>query len=117
MGAALKDNFRRHPKLISAFALALALTLFFAVRFVIGFIYWSAHHEEPVRPWMTIGYVGKSWDLNPRIIDETAGLPLPVNGRPFTIKEIAEQRNVPAEDIIKKVEDAVAKLRAEKRHD
>lgn len=117
MIASVRDAYRRHPKLVSAFALALALTLFFAVRFVIGFTYWAAHHEEPIRPWMTIGYVGKSWDLNPRVIDETAGLPLPVDGRPFTIKEIAEQRNVPVEEIIKQVEDAVAKLRAEKAND
>jgi hypothetical protein len=113
----IQDAFRRHPKLVSAFALALALTLFFALRFLTDFIYWSQHHEEPIRPWMTIGYVGKSWDLNPRIIDETAGLPLPVDGRPFTIQEIADERGVPPADIIKKVEEAIAKLKAEKKHD
>jgi hypothetical protein len=109
------DTFRKHPYLASAFALTSALALFFAIRIAIDVIYWSAHENEPVRPWMTVGYVAKSWDLNPRVIDETAGLPLPVDGRPFTLQEIATQRGVPVEEIIKQIEAAVAQLTARKQ--
>jgi hypothetical protein len=94
-----------------------ALTLFFAIRILSGAIYWSQHKQESVRPWMTIGYIGKSWDLPPRVIDETAGLPLPVDGRPFTIQEIADQRGVPPAEIIAQVEQAIAKLKAEQKYD
>ncbi|TXH99510.1 MAG: hypothetical protein E6Q76_19800, partial [Rhizobium sp.] len=62
----LKMVFTKHPRLASALLVASALTLFFAARFFYGVVYWSQHHEEPIRPWMTVGYVGKSWDLNPR---------------------------------------------------
>ncbi|MGB8817675.1 MAG: hypothetical protein WCC66_07105 [Rhizobiaceae bacterium] len=101
--------------LISAFMLASLVALFFAARFLAGVVYWQSHENEPVQPWMTIGYVGKSWDLNPRVIDETAGLPLPIKGRPFTLQEIADQRGVPVSDIIAEVEAAVAKLKGEQK--
>jgi hypothetical protein len=113
----LRENmltiFKRHPLLAGGFALASLLVLFFAGHFVYNVIYWSAHQNETVKPWMTVGYVGRSWDLNPRLIDETAGLPLPVAGQPFTMQEVAAQRGVPVSEVIAKVEAAVAKLKAE----
>lgn len=99
------------------FLLALAVTLFFLGRIVVSAIYWSAHAEEPIRPWMTVGYIGHSWDLPAREIDERAGLPLPVEGRPFTLQEIAADRGVPVEEIIALVEATVAEMRAERRDD
>ena len=106
-----KQLYQRHPLLMSAFLMTSLLALFFAGRFLFGVIYWQSHENEPIRPWMTVGYVGKSWDLNPRVIDDAAGLPLPVNGRPFTLQEIADQRGVPVSQIIAEVEAAVAKLK------
>jgi hypothetical protein len=107
--------FAKHPKLVSALLVATLLTAFFAFRFIYGIVYWSQHREEPIRPWMTIGYVGKSWDVSPRAIDDIAGLPKPVEGRPYTLQEIADQRGVPVDDIIHQVEAAITKLRTEKR--
>ena len=102
---------RRHPWLTSALALAVVLTLFFAGRFVIGAVYWAQHQQEPIRGWMTVGYIGKSWNLDPREIDAVAGFPLP-QGHPLTLEEIARQRNAPVADIIAQAEAAVAKLQA-----
>ena len=109
---ALKSLFRRHPWLVSALAVAIALALFFAVRFTAGVVYWSLHHQEPVRAWMTVRYIGKSWELNPRVVSTTAGLPDPVRGHPVTLAEIAQQRGVPVEDVIADVEVAIARLQA-----
>jgi hypothetical protein len=61
---------------------------------------------------MTVGYVGRSWDLNPREIDRLAGLPVPEKGRPLTLAEIAADRGVPVEEIIARVEAAIAELGA-----
>ncbi len=110
----LKNLYQRHKRLVSALALATALTLFFAVRFLTDFIYWSNHRQEPIARWMTIGYVGKSWGLNPRLLDKEAGFPLPA-GHPFTLNEIAAQRGVPVSEIIKQAEAAIAKLKAEEK--
>jgi hypothetical protein len=104
---------RARPWLTSAFLLACALTLFFAGRFTVQTIYWASHQEEPIRPWMTVGYVARSWGLEPREIDRVAGLPFPeVKGRPQPLSEIASDQGVPVEEIIARVEAAVTELRA-----
>ena len=102
---------RRHPWLTSALVLAVALTLFFAVRFAVGVVYWAQHRQDPISGWMTVGYIGRSWQLDPREIDAVAGFPLP-QGHPLTLEEIARQRAVPVAEIIAQAEAAVAKLQA-----
>ncbi len=104
--------FRRHPILVSSLGLAALVTAFFAIRFVTELVYWSAHRDEPVRAWMTVGYIGRSWDLDPRVIDAEAGLPLPVD-HPLTLSEIARQRGVPVGEIIAAVEETLARLKVD----
>jgi hypothetical protein len=105
---------RARPWLTSAFLLACALTLFFAVRFTVQTIYFAAHQDEEIQPWMTVGYIARSWDLNGREIDALAGLPLPeVKGRPQPLSEIAADRGVPVSEVIAEVEVAIETLRAE----
>ena len=107
--------FRRHPVLVSSLALTTAIAVFFAVRFVLGVAYWSAHQNEPVQPWMTLGYVGHSYHLDPREIGALLGLAPPEGGHPPTIDEIARQRGVPVHVIIEEVEKAIATLKAEQK--
>ncbi len=108
----MKSAFRRHPLLVSAFVLFTLLALVFAGRLAFRLSYWSTHQNETVAEWMTIGYVGHSWHLDPRAIDAAAGLPPPA-GHPLTLAEIAAERGVPVERIIADVEAAIAKLQAE----
>lgn len=101
-----------HPRLLLAFALAAGLAMFFAGRLVWATLYWAEHREEAVQPWMTVGYIGHSWQLDPREIDRRAGLP-PPEGHPMTLQEIARARGVPVAGVIAQVEAAIAALRAE----
>ena len=111
----MKKLWRTRPWLTSAFLLACAVTLFFLLRLVVQTVYWQTHKEVPVQPWMTVGYVARSWGLDPRALDAKAGLPLPeVNDHPQPLAEIAQDRGVPVENIIAEVEAAVAALRAER---
>jgi len=107
---------RHHPWLALAFVLALGLTAFFGVRFVRHAIYWSdpAHRNEQVAGWMTVGYIARSWGLDPHDIDAEAGLPRPdqtATGRPMTLQQIADERGVPVGEVIADVEGAIARLR------
>ncbi len=103
---------RKRPVLTTAFLLAVTLTLFFVVRIVVQAVYWQTHQDVAVEPWMTVGYVARSWDLDPRALDRLAGLPLPeVKGRPQPLSEIAKDRGVPVSKIIGDVENAVTLLR------
>ncbi|MES2144672.1 MAG: hypothetical protein V4516_09995 [Pseudomonadota bacterium] len=109
----LRRLWRMRPYLTSAFLLACAVTLFFAGSVVYQAVYWSFHREMAVQPWMTVGYVARSWGLDPREMDRLAGLPLPeVKGHPQPLREIARDRGVPVEDIIAEVERVITRMRA-----
>lgn len=104
---------RMRPYLTSAFVLACAVTLFFIGRVVYSGIYWANHQDDPIKTWMTVGYIARSWDLNGREINAIAGLPLPeVKGHPQPLREIARDRGVPVEEVIAEVMQAIAILRA-----
>lgn len=107
----MRALFRTHPVLVSAIGVFALLTVLFAARLIYGVIYWSAHENEPIQPWMTVGYVGRSWDLSPRELDAEAGLPLP-EGHPLTLAEIAKTRGVPVSEVIADLQDAIATLKA-----
>ena len=103
---------RARPWLTLAFLLACAVTLFFAGRLVVYTAYWSTHRELPVEPWMTAGYVARSWDLDPRALEAAAGLPPPQDrGHPQPLAEIARDRGQPVEELIAEVRAAIATLR------
>jgi len=110
--ATLGAIFRRHPVLVSSLALTTAIALFFLVRFALGVAYWSAHQNVPVQPWMTLGYVGHSYHLDPRAIAEILGVGPPEKGHPPTIGELATQRGVPVDQLIREIEQAIATLKA-----
>ena len=101
---------------MTGFLLAAAVTLFFLFRIVSSAIYWSdpAHHNETVKPWMTMGYIAHSWHLDPARIDLLAGLPSPKDHGPWTIEQIAKARGVETDAIIRQVNDAIAQLAREK---
>lgn len=104
---------RARPWLTSAFVLSCAVTLFFAGRLIFFTAYWATHREMPVEPWMTVGYVARSWGLDPRALDAASGLPEPeVKGRPQPLAEIARDRGVPVAEVIADVEAALLDLRA-----
>jgi hypothetical protein len=110
----MKHLFRNHPIAVSGFIVAAAVTLFFLFRIVASALYWSdpAHQNETVKAWMTVGYIAKSWGLNPREIDVLAGLPTPEEHGPWTIREIAAARGVEVQVVIDQVNASIAALRA-----
>lgn len=104
---------RRHPVLSGAFLLAVLLAFAFAGSLLWRLASWEVHEEEPLAPWMTVRYIGRSWDVSPREIHALAGLPRPEEARrPLTLGEIAERRGVPVEEVIAEVDAALRILRA-----
>jgi hypothetical protein len=79
----MRSLWRQHPWAPSGFALATLVTLFFLVRLAVQAVYWSdpAHRNMVPQPWMTVGYIGRSWGLDPAAIDRKAGFPSPVRAR------------------------------------
>lgn len=56
---------REQRVVMVAFVLALALTGFFGGRIVVSALYWAnpAHHRQDPEPWMTPGYLARSWQV------------------------------------------------------
>jgi hypothetical protein len=71
-------------------ALALLVTLFFAVRLVVHAVYWSQHRDAELADWMTIGYVAQSYDIERDNLARAVGLE-PGSCRHPTIAEIARR--------------------------
>lgn len=111
MIAALRAVLRRHPVVGGAFLLALAATVFFAVRTVIFTVYWSdpTHRFQPLEGWMTPRYVAHSWELPPEALAEVIGEP-PPSRRRMTLDDIAQERGVPLETLIAEI---TARLQAQ----
>lgn len=110
---ALARLWRDHRIAVLAFLAALAVTLFFAVRFVLFAVYWTdpAHRNQVPEGWMTPGYVARSWHIPRGALLAELNLPLK-SDRPHSFEEIAETRGVPLSQVLGEVSAAIAVLRA-----
>ncbi|MCU0832285.1 MAG: hypothetical protein MUC58_12380 [Rhizobiaceae bacterium] len=107
----LIDTMVASPRLSAAFILFSLIALAFAASLAVKAVRHSGTETEPIRPWMTVGYIARARGLDPRRIDAIADLPTPVDGRPLTLEDIAAMRGVPVDEVIGQVRDAVQSLR------
>jgi hypothetical protein len=95
--------------ILLAFLLVLLFTGFFVVRTVQRAVYWRHHHDERIRPWMSIGYIARSHRVPPQKLYAALGLPFKPDRRP--IREIAREQNMPVDEVIAVLEKAIADAR------
>jgi hypothetical protein len=97
--------------LLAIFLLAIVVTGFFAVRTVRRAIYWQAHRDEPIRPWMSVRYVSRSYRVPPELLYRAINLePVPHDRRP--LREIAREQKRPVETLIIELQEAIKSFRA-----
>lgn len=101
---------RRQLYLLIGLLLALLITLFFGARAVRRFR--DRPTDEPIREWMNIPYVAHSYHVPPDLLFQALNLPAerPPNRRP--ISRIAKELNLTSDEVIKRLEEAIAKERA-----
>jgi hypothetical protein len=111
MRSTVRVLWKDYKLLFGGFLLAVGVMLFFAVRSIMFAVYWAdpAHREEPIAGWMTPRYVAHSWAVPPTVIREALAIP-PETYR-LTVKDLAEERGVPTEEIVRKIETAIAAFR------
>jgi len=81
-----------------AFLLSLGVALVFIVRAVRPVIYWHYHQDEPIRGWMTMGYVAHSYHIPRSVVHSALGLPdKPPDKRP--LRKIAKAQNRSMDEI------------------
>ncbi|MGH1354203.1 MAG: hypothetical protein ACRBBS_03885 [Thalassovita sp.] len=98
--APLRFLWDHHKPTLLLLVLALAVALFFALRFVGHALYWHDLRDAnpPIEPWMTPGFIARSWDVPRQDLAQilsTADL----QNRP-TLAEIAKAQGRPTEDLI-----------------
>lgn len=83
-------------------------------------LYWAdpAHHRQIPEPWMTPGYIARSWHLPPETVDAAIGV---TDSRtlfdkgPPTLERIAAQEGVPVGDLIGRLEAVLPEIATEPR--
>jgi hypothetical protein len=83
------------------FAIASGLALFFAGQMISRTIYWAdpAHIRVLPEPWMTPGYVARSWDVTRAEMGIILDTPEPAQ-KGHTLEEIAEDQGRDVEDLM-----------------
>lgn len=95
---------------VLAFFVVVSMTGFFAVRTVRRALYWHNHRDEQIRPWMSIGYVSRSYRVPPHVLYRALGLShRPPDRRP--LREIARAQNRPVEEVVAVLQDAIIHAR------
>lgn len=91
---------------VAALALVVLVTGVFAVRTVRRAIYWRAHREEAIRPWMSIPYIAHSYRVPPHVLYQALGIPQePHDRRP--LKQIAREQKRSVDEVVKVVREAI----------
>jgi hypothetical protein len=92
-----------------AFVLVVCVTGLFVVRTVRRAIYWHYHQDEPIRPWMSVGYVAHSYNVPPWVLHQALGLPMRPDRRP--IREIAREQHRSVNEVIAILQNAIVHSR------
>ena len=104
---------RRRPimtwLMIAALALAAAFTTYHVVRSVRAFLFWHQHADEPIQPWMTIGFVAHSYHVPPPVLHHALDLPPPRDHR--SLARIAAGKGVPYTVLRARLYDAIVHAR------
>lgn len=101
---------RQQILLLSGLLIALCITVFFGVRAYHRFS--RPPSNDPIREWMSIPYIVHAYRMPPPVLLEALGLPAdtPPSKRPLS--RIAKELNLTTDEVIKRVEDAIAQERA-----
>jgi hypothetical protein len=84
---------------VALFVLVLGATVVHTTRTVRRAAYWREHRDEPIRGWMTVGYVAHSYHVPPHVLYAALNLPQkkPHDKRP--LREIAREQNRSMDDV------------------
>jgi hypothetical protein len=107
MLTAARALWRRHRLLFLAFVVAIAVTVFFAVRLLLFTVYWvdPDHRRQSLEDWMTPRYVAHAYDLSLEEVREVLELE-PGDGKRRTLAEIVETSELTLAEIQRRIDEA-----------
>ena len=101
------------PVATTILAVALVACVFFGAR---AAVFWIdrptlAERNQPVAVWMTPRYISRSWRIPPELVVEALDAPRPPPDGPMSLRELAEYRGVPLEQVLAEAEALIASQR------
>lgn len=111
-GRRMKNLGGRRWLVVLAFVLVVSFTGFFAARTIRRAVYWHYHQDEPIRPWMNLGYIAHSYNVPPWVLHKALGL-RPQPGKPDRrpIREIAREQHRSVAEVSALLLDAIVHVR------
>lgn len=92
------------------FLVVASFTTYRAVHTVRRIAYWRAHRDEPIRPWMTVGFVAHSYRVPAHVLYDALGLPdKPRDKRP--LREIAKTQHRSMDEVKAILQEAITQAR------
>jgi membrane-associated protein len=80
---------------VAMFLLVAGFAVFKAVHMAHRVIYWHVHRDEPIRGWMSVGYVAHSYRAPPYVLYLALGLPhKPPDKRPLRVIAVTQHRSM-----------------------
>ena len=110
----LKRIWTAAPVATVVLGLALGASLVFGVRTLAHAVYWNdpAHRDQQIQPWMTPRFVAHSWHVPPEVLLEAMELERPPRSGPTSLRDLAQDLDMPVEVLILQLETAIADHRA-----
>jgi hypothetical protein len=109
---ALRRLWRRRRGLMLATGVAALLALFFAARFLLHVFVWEGRRDEPLAPWMTVGYVARSYDVDRDDLAQALGLD-PDHPERLSLAQIAARSGRTLPEVEAQLRAAIAFARGE----
>jgi hypothetical protein len=97
---------RQRLLLVGGLVLALLVTVFFGGRLLGRLLFRPS--REPIREWMSIPYVARSYGLPPPVLYEALGLPPRQGADHKPIRELASDLNLTVAEVIATLEARIA---------
>ncbi|HTK38525.1 MAG TPA: hypothetical protein VL325_08535 [Pyrinomonadaceae bacterium] len=112
--AADRQRFARRRIIIGGILVFLLLfTGYFGWHTIKRALYWHEHKDEPIRMWMTIGYIAHSYRVPPPVLKQALGLPANTpDKRPLA--RIAHEQNRPVDQLIDILNETIETERLQK---
>ena len=96
--------------LLVSFVLVVVLTAAYAVHTVRRACYLCKHKDEPIRAWMSIGYISRSYHVPPPFLYQAVGLPAqPPDRRP--LRAIAHTQKRQVKELVTSLEFVILQVR------
>ena len=109
----LKYLWQNHRLLLIGFAFFTLLTLAFLMKFVVSVIYFANNRDVAIEPWMPIGYIARSYEVDSDWLAAQTELPDGYFRPRESIKDAAKEAGISFEDMRARILSAIEEQRAE----